>query len=271
MQKDVHFYLTYALARKVGICAKDARLIAWADQFTDDNHKAELHGMRTQCAVYKDWYDRTVQHDVIVPFHFIPGDGDWLVTPDSTRAQFLVEKALNNLFRLGIALHTLQDTFSHQGFTGWDEKANAVFWFDYIDSPMPNVGHASLFKNPDIANLLWQDLRTGKWIDNRKRVIAAAKATYDALQKLYDQSPKTNWPEIKVWLEVLLEIEGRDAYDIRKSELSKFAGDKKLRYSKLKFEKKYKSAFIDAARCHLGEFFGTFDVNNHSQKNQVSN
>lgn len=254
MQKDVHFYLTYAIGLRIGLPEPLSRKIAWANQYTDDNVKAELHGMRTQCAIYKDWADRTVQQDIIVPFHFIPGNGDWLVAPGSDRARGLVEKALDDPFRLGIALHALQDTYSHQSFTGWEEKVNAVYWFDRIDSPIPNVGHAEVRKNPDIANLQWKDHRSGEWIDNRQRVIAAAWATHTTLKKLCNR-PKMTWPAMTIILKSILEIEGRTAYDKRKTELQKFAGSD-VRYGKLPFQK-YKPDFIKAARCHLGDFFGT--------------
>jgi hypothetical protein len=51
MQKDVHFYVTYALARKAGLAAEDAEALAWADQFTDDLTAPDLHGIQTQSAV----------------------------------------------------------------------------------------------------------------------------------------------------------------------------------------------------------------------------
>jgi hypothetical protein len=51
MQKDVHFYVTYAVARKAGLPAKDAEVLAWADQFTDDLTAPDLHGIQTQSAM----------------------------------------------------------------------------------------------------------------------------------------------------------------------------------------------------------------------------
>lgn len=252
MQKDFHFYVTYALARKVGICANVAQKIAWANQFTDDNHKADLHGMRTQCAVYKDWYDRTVQHDVIVPFHFVPGNGDWLVIPGSDFARALVKKSLNNPFRLGIALHALQDTYSHQGFTGWDEKNNACYPWYYIESTIPNVGHAEMRAMPDIANIIWTDLRTGKRIDNKKRAMKAAKATYDFLVEFNDGNSKTVWPEIAGWLRPIFKMN----YDQRKTELRKLSGNRDIHYKQINTTlwPAHKSDFIQAARKHLAAF-----------------
>ena len=46
MQKDVHFYVTYALAKKAGLPAGDAEGLAWADQYTDDLTESDLHGIQ---------------------------------------------------------------------------------------------------------------------------------------------------------------------------------------------------------------------------------
>jgi hypothetical protein len=43
MQKDIHFYLTYALAKKAGIDVEVAEKIAWANQHTDELTKAMLN------------------------------------------------------------------------------------------------------------------------------------------------------------------------------------------------------------------------------------
>ena len=161
MQKDFHFYLTYALARRVGIPARTAQEIAWADQYTDDLTEADLHGIQTQSAILGNWSDRQIQLSVLVPFHFIPG-GDrrhpWMTTRNSLRAKHLVQNALSDVFQLGIALHGLQDTFSHENFSGWQEDLNACYPWYYIGSNViPNVGHAEMRAIPDIVNCVWTD------------------------------------------------------------------------------------------------------------------
>ena len=83
MQKDVHFYVTYALARKAGLPAEGAEKLAWADQFTDDLTAPDLHGIQTQSAIAGNWADRQVQLSVLVPFHFVPGSDaghPWMTT-----------------------------------------------------------------------------------------------------------------------------------------------------------------------------------------------
>jgi hypothetical protein len=172
MQKDVHFYLTYLLAVRAGLSQKSAKLIAWADQHTDDLTEAELHGIQTQSAVLGNWHQRQVQLSVLVPFHFIPGDAPdhpWVTTSDSGHARTLVMDASEDLLQLGIALHAHQDTFSHQGFSGWQEDINACFPWYFIESALPNVGHAEMRVVPDVVNYVWTDPRTGERIDNKKR------------------------------------------------------------------------------------------------------
>jgi hypothetical protein len=51
VQKYVSFCVTYALARKAGLPAGDAEVLAWADQFTDDLTESDLHGIQTQFAI----------------------------------------------------------------------------------------------------------------------------------------------------------------------------------------------------------------------------
>ncbi len=179
MQKDVHFYLTYVLAKKLGLAAEDAEKIAWADQYTDDLTESELHEIQTQSAIAGNWADRQVQLSVLVPFHFIPGsdaDYPWMTTSNNPRARELVRAARDNLLQLGIALHGLQDTFSHQGFSGWQEDLNSCFPWYYVESVLPNVGHAELRVIPDVVNYVWTDPRNGKRIDNKLRTMSAAKS-----------------------------------------------------------------------------------------------
>ena len=183
---DVHFYLTYALSRKVGISASDAKIIAWANQYTDELTQADLYGIQTQSDVLGNWGDRQVQLSVLVPFHFIPGNDrthPWKTTRNNNRVRQLVDSALRkkNPFQFGIALHGLQDTFSHEGFSGWREDLNSCYPWYYIQSGLPNVGHAELLVTPDVVNYIWTDPRDGRRIDNKKRTMSATKATYDFL------------------------------------------------------------------------------------------
>jgi len=187
MQKDLHYYLTYAIARRAGIDRKTSRLMAWADQYTDDATECSLHGVQTQAAILDNWNEREIQQTVLVPFHFLPGDSHkqpWVTTANCELAKKLIEHSaltIRDAVAFGIALHAQQDTFSHQGFTGWREPDNSCFGWWYIQSALPNIGHAEMGVVPDIATARWTDPRTNRQISNSVRWINCAKATLAAV------------------------------------------------------------------------------------------
>lgn len=185
MQPDFHRETTCYLAIKASFSPEQAGLIAWANQFVDDNNVAGLYKMRTACKMTDDWYDRTVQRVVIIPFHFMPGDSNgWMVTRYNRRVRLLLEESLGDLVRLGITLHTFQDTFAHEFFTGWAEKHNeCATWEKMWRIITPNVGHADMGYQPDTMFLEWWDPRRGIMVDNKKRALVAAKETYRWLCK----------------------------------------------------------------------------------------
>ncbi len=256
MQKDVHFYLTYALARRIGIAEADAERIAWADQFTDELTEGDIHGIQTQSALLGNWGYPQIQMSVLVPFHFVPGEDAthlWKTTPDSRNANRLVDAAVEarDELRLGVALHALQDTFSHQGFSGWREELNSCFpWYAPISS-LPNVGHAEMQATPDIVSAVWTDPRTNEKVDNTKRALDAAKATYSKLARwLQPAAPAQSWADIKPDLQRAFAI---PSYDERKGELARQSGNTEIDYSVLALNlvRAAKAPFIAAAAAHL--------------------
>lgn len=263
MQKDVHFYLTYALCRIVGIAKGDARKIAWANQYTDDLTDPELHEIQTQCSLLDHWGDRQIQLSVLVPFHFIPGSDSthpWMTTRNSDRAHALVNAGAisGDLLQLGIALHGLQDTFSHETFSGWQEDLNSCFPWYYVTSTIPNVGHAEMRTIPDVVNYVWTDPRSGKRIDNKQRTMAAAKATFDVLvQHFAGSSNGVAWGDVKRQLQPIFRL---DSYDDRKQRLRDLSGDSNIQYDEVKqrHEAAYKPQFVDAANAHLAEAVRSF-------------
>jgi hypothetical protein len=262
MQKDIHFYLTYALAMRLGIPAAKAEKIAWADQYTDDLTEADLHGIQTQSDVAGNWDDRQVQLSVLVPFHFIPGSDavhPWMTTRDSERARKLVDIGFKaNLFQLGIALHAYQDTFSHEKFSGWREDLNSCFHWYYIKSGLPNVGHAEMRVVPDVVNYVWTDPRDGERIDNKKRAMRCAKGTYDFLKSMFDPSAAgASWSKIRPELQRLFKL---DSYDKRVDGICVLSGNDKIDYAKVtkKLYKKHKRDFVKAASSHLAEAIELF-------------
>lgn len=252
MQKDFHFHVSYALARKLGIDKDTAEIIAWSNQHTDDMTKAELYGIQTQSAILGNWSDRQIQLSVLAPFHFVPGedpDWPWVTVADSYRVRSLVKRAQADPYQFGIALHTLQDTFSHQGFSGWEEKGNDCFSWWYLQSgAIPNIGHADMGPTPDVVNQTWTDPRNGKVIINKDRALQAARATYNSLLGFGSCNEEI--------FGRLREIFAEPDYDKRKSLLSIFAGDPDIRYSRIEGSK---TDFVRAARVHLAAAVESFN------------
>ncbi len=131
------------------------------------------------------------QLKVYIPFHFLPAyektnnSFDYRVYPNGQLAQTLVDDALNAyklseddakkeqaLVKLGIALHSYADTFSHQRFSGRKSKFDndierikhldnnnwqALPWYQNLQEALtPYIGHAEAFNMPDRSDLTWQ-------------------------------------------------------------------------------------------------------------------
>jgi len=238
MEKDFHYYLTYALVKIAGFSRPD--LIAYASQFVDDNNEGRFsvdgeemffpeklkagggyyYPIMTQSQSPKS-LDPYVQKYVYVPFHFLPGDGTVEIngkknplsaTPNSPNAREVLSRALqsNNPYQIGIAVHTLADTWSHQNFSGMREDWNAVFpWYDVFKSLVPNIGHAEVGHLPDIISESWTDYRFGgKKIDNQKRALEAAEAIYAPLQKISKKGPL--WADVEAEVSTLIDAKDYD-------------------------------------------------------------
>ncbi len=234
MQKDFHFYVTYVLARCAGFGPKEAGVVAYASQFTDDAVEEDplrfenggffqpvttshnYHSLRgalaspTREAGYRVW----------IPFHFMPGGDERSgksedpfyrrleVRPVKLGDGSPLDRALRRMLEagdrpyglhlLGIALHVLADTWSHQGFIGLTRPENEVedmeiegerkgFW-DVLKEELydliPNTGHAEALTIPDEPYRRWsyRDFRGKPYqIDNVERSLSAARECYRVL------------------------------------------------------------------------------------------
>ncbi|HAS89705.1 MAG TPA: hypothetical protein DCS48_10440 [Desulfovibrio sp.] len=148
MQKDMHYYGTYALARAAGIKPEDAQIIASAAQFVDDNEKkveidftdkGSLYSRPTGHNIFDiDNRDTDDQRVVWVPFHFLPGGAGYtfeekiVCQMDSGIAREMCAnyqaKKDKKFYRelIGIAAHVYADTFSHYGFSGLSSDQNDI-------------------------------------------------------------------------------------------------------------------------------------------------
>ena len=212
MEKDFHFYVTYALADKAGFSDDESYIIAYAAQYVDDNNESQYRrqdgppefpfGIKTNGGFFRPIMTQSmsvkslvyeIQKFVYVPFHFLPGDGNqpikgeyskYSTTPDSQNARELLRAALatRNPYRIGIASHTYADTWSHQNFTGYEEDWNSVFhWRNPFRALAPNIGHADVGHLPDEISTTWNDYRFEKPYrkrDNRKTALQACKRMF---------------------------------------------------------------------------------------------
>lgn len=148
MQKDMHYYGTYVLARAAGIHPNNARVIASAAQFVDDNNDcgelnfsdggAFFSEQTANGLVDADNLNGQSQRKVWVPFHFLPGNrgesfAERLVCrKDSPIAQRMVNNHLSKYGwdcadeLMGITAHVYADTFSHYGFSGVSCPENRI-------------------------------------------------------------------------------------------------------------------------------------------------
>jgi len=237
MEKDFHYYLIFSLAAITGQPKPD--IIAYASQFVDDNNewqfslsgetvffpdKIKANGgyyypIMTQSMSPKS-LDIYVQKYVYVPFHFLPGDDTVIIkgkknklntTPNSPNAQTMLSEAIKsqNPYRLGIALHTFADTWSHQNFTGLREEWNSVYpWYTVKKYLVPDIGHAEAGHAPDVISEVWTDHRLGQQIVNVDRAFDATREIFKNLQKSSGKGP--NWGDVRFKYLKLLRVQNYD-------------------------------------------------------------
>ena len=159
MQKDMHYYGTYAMARAAGLAPKVCQTIATAAEFVDDNGEKETiefpDGGRLDFIPTAHHttdiknIDRHDQRLIWVPFHFMPGNEGksmserLLCRKDSQIVREMVDHNLSlvekpfGLYLVGITTHIYADTFSHYGFSGvssrWNKIDASSFHFDDVD------------------------------------------------------------------------------------------------------------------------------------------
>lgn len=202
MQKDFHYYAVYQLARLAGFSRGDSETIAYASQYVDDATESEpvvpfedqqFDTVRTAHYNLKA-FDWNVQKKIYMPFHFLPTAIRW-ASPDrfsystepaqegnnTSLTHRLFEAALTEstrkfrLIRMGVALHSIADTFAHFGFSGRHHDENNVgkiehakkgggwkvqFFSSYIaDVFVPSIGHVEAASYPDYPYLKWRYTR----------------------------------------------------------------------------------------------------------------
>jgi hypothetical protein len=150
MDRDMHYYGTYALARAGGIAREPALRIAMAAEYVDDSDRASGVVLHPSGARFE--HETTAHHpsdlaanndlddqiQVWVPFHFVPGaeGADFaqrlICRKDSGVAREMVAHHLDLADRsyaveaIGMTAHVYADTFAHYGFSGVSSHLNRV-------------------------------------------------------------------------------------------------------------------------------------------------
>ncbi|WP_419797392.1 MAG: DUF6765 family protein [Terasakiella sp.] len=149
MQKDMHYYGVYVLARCAGLNQAAAHTIATASQFVDDAGTNEsvtfldASMLDVEATAHHILHVKNLDpHDqrrIWVPFHFYPGGEGasftekLLCRKDSLLARKMVktnvEKAKTVAFGdalIGVTAHVYADTFAHYDFSGVSSRLNRV-------------------------------------------------------------------------------------------------------------------------------------------------
>jgi hypothetical protein len=184
-------------------------------------------------------FDWGVQKKIYIPFHFIPSrpfdasaqNFSFVTERNSPFANMVFREACrkapdetSRLIAIGIALHTLADSWAHQGFSGRADAINDVeslhlfrdgSWMHlflmniYLDI-MPKVGHAQAGFFPDASCFRWKYTRaaTKQEIerDNPREFSNALQTIYRLLVtvKKTEAVPGLPWNEIQPHLQSLL-------------------------------------------------------------------
>lgn len=211
LQRDAHYYAILAFCRACGFKKDSAQVIAYASQFVDDakinlmflsnssniiehdivDNKPAFFNMAT-CHSY--FRIKTFNYEAMVnntcAFHFVPGCKGENFTKKLRCMEespiildILADVFLeDDLSKVGIILHAIADSYTHQGFSGMLSKVNDIknckvkhkvnlgllykirnllAQFDreqydkLFDRIMPAYGHGQAMEFPDIPDLEW--------------------------------------------------------------------------------------------------------------------
>jgi hypothetical protein len=162
----------------------DRYIIGYASAFTDYCTRKTLGNkpdiIYTQCSSWRGM-TKKAQKEIYAPFHFTGFD-----TADKLLRAAIKSK---NPYRIGIALHTHADSFSHSRFTArWHEENRIINPFTPWRLLMPPICHFNAGLDPDTIGRTWWDSRTLSWINNNDVFNQAVYRIYIILKP--DSIPK---------------------------------------------------------------------------------
>lgn len=228
MQKDMHYYSIFFLCMAAGFNPEDAFKTAFSSQYVDDSKCSnsvtirctdgdieEFRPVKTAHNGFKS-FEEGVQEEIYFPFHFLPGlkNGNYeemIVTKAGYKGELfelLLENAREdkkNFIKLGINLHVLADTFSHEGFSGhwsiinninkvtfipvkknWPSALLSKIWWKFrsktIFSLAPAIGHGRAGVLPDVPHLCW----SYKNLSGQMRMVSNNLKFFNGLLLIYE-------------------------------------------------------------------------------------
>jgi len=232
MDIEFHYWITGWIARTAGFKTDEAKIIAYASQYVDDNDICFCIRDRNGSKNYRNFISQTM--NILKPkqelmriypiFHFVPGEPDaesaWRrdgkmhrlnTTPNSENANAIIDEALKvsgetSLYRIGIASHSYVDTWAHQNFVGWYDNFNNIG----LDLK-PDIGHADAEHQPDWVAHCWVDNRlVDSDISNRVRFLTAAEALFNKycayLKRKRRMENAGQWNDLKEALVKVMEM-----------------------------------------------------------------
>lgn len=234
MQIDLHHTGIYVLCRIAGMSSRNSQIVAYASQYVDDavDGKGLLFKnggvfKQTQTAhKLLDPHNCDVNEnlDIWIPFHYLPQclredsglDDSLVAAPDSKVLALLLDdircsSSVHVLYRLGIGLHCLADSFAHQDFKGifdsyndvrlvygTEEKPKGTGRFssrllDKWSSGVAAIGHEAVLNNPDIPYADWGYTRGAETIrvsNLKERYLPGVRNIYDYLVYFLTKNPR---------------------------------------------------------------------------------
>jgi|GEM_PF-7064177 len=230
MQRDFHYYGLFVLAHLAQFSREQSSIMAYCSQYVDDSldHKQIKIGnyvydtVRTAHTGLHSFH-WNVQKKVYFPFHFIPEkplNGNffcYITKPNSPFANLLLDDAINDetglrLYRIGVALHTFADSWSHDHFSGRRHRENNVeklsrmkndryipvkqFYDHFLDFFRVKIGHVQAYKHPDYTFERWKYRGFQKAKHNRNNADHFLNAAYAIFVKLAHANGFTNYETV---------------------------------------------------------------------------
>jgi RHS repeat-associated protein len=183
-EEDVHYYLTFFLARIAGLSEEAGRNIALGAQYIDDNPLTQpLSGAITP------------NRRALPLYHFTRERGADLTNDPITRIQNPTSAQLENLRRpsmderlspcarqrfFGEYLHAFEDTFSHR------DQNNVPFFFT------STAGHGAFNHDPD------QTYNVREFQNNEMRTMRMAQEVFEQIQSFGGGAAPRTWGDVSV-------------------------------------------------------------------------